>query len=180
MRELLRKNLPELNRFATAMSGNQHDAEDIVHSAIEKILKSYPDISDNTEFLKISYTVIRRLFIDTKRKKAPINEDIGNIDYKNTLDIDETIRFKTMSVEDKFIENEYVISKYRKFEIAQLCLSALENETQKTVLTLFSEGLKYDEIANRLNIPKGTVMSSLARARMKVAECIKKKFKNEQ
>ena len=145
-----------------------------------KILKSYPNIANNTEFLKISYRVIRNLFIDSKRKKNPINEDIGNIDYKDTLDIDETIKYRTMSAEQKLIENEIVISKYKKLEIAQGCLSALENETQKSVLTLFSEGLKYDEIANRLDIPKGTVMSSLARARIKVADCIKRKFKDEQ
>ena len=40
MRELLEKNLPELIRYSTAMSGNKHDAEDLVHTAIEKILKS--------------------------------------------------------------------------------------------------------------------------------------------
>ena len=180
MRELLEKNLPELIRYSTAMSGNKHDAEDLVHTAIEKILKNYPNIANNTEFLKISYRVIRNLFIDSKRKKTPINEDVGNIDYKDTLDIDETIKYRTMSAEQKLIENEIVISKYKKLEIAQGCLSALENETQKSVLTLFSEGLKYDEIANRLDIPKGTVMSSLARARIKVADCIKRKFKNEQ
>ena len=135
---------------------------------------------NNTEFLKISYRVIRNLFIDSKRKKTPVNEDVGNIDYKDTLDIDETIKYRTMSAEQKLIENEIVISKYKKLEIAQGCLSALENETQKSVLTLFSEGLKYDEIANRLDIPKGTVMSSLARARIKVADCIKRKFKDEQ
>ena len=44
----------------------------------------------------------------------------------------------------------------------------------------FSDGLKYDEIANRLDIPTGTVKSSLLRARMKVAECIKKRLKNEK
>ena len=176
MRELLRKNLPELTRFATAISGNRHDAEDLVHNAIEKILKNYPGISENTEFLKISYTIIRRLFIDLKRKKTPINEDIGNIEYNNTLDIDETIKFKTMSAEDKIIENEITISRYKKFEIAQACLSAIENEIQKTVLTLFSEGLKYEEIANRLDIPNGTVMSSLARARIIVAKCLRERL----
>ena len=179
MKELLEKNLPELLRFSTAMSGNKTDAEDLVHNAIEKILKNYPQIADNTEFLKISYRVIRNSFIDLKRKKIPINEDIGNIEYKNTLDIDETIKFKTMSPEQKLIDNEIIISKYKRLEIAQGCLSELENETQKSVLTLFSEGLKYDQIAKRLDIPKGTVMSGLARARLKVIDCIKRKLNNE-
>ena len=200
MKQLLEKNLPELTRFATAMTGNRDDAEDIVQGAVEKILKSYPNISDNTEFLKISYRVIRNLFIDTKRKKTRVisKEDLGNKSKSNTLkdneeqdlpiedyieynarDIDEEIKYKSINAEEQMIEEEIKISRYKKFEIAQGCLSALENETQKSVLTLFSEGLKYDEIANRLDIPQGTVKSSLARARLMVIECIKKRLKNE-
>ena len=200
MKQFLEKNLPELTRFATAMTGNRDDAEDIVQGAVEKILKSYPNISDNTEFLKISYRVIRNLFIDTKRKKTRVisKEDLGNKSNSNTLkdneeqdlpiedyieynarDIDEEIKYKSINAEEQMIDEEIKISRYKKFEIAQGCLSALENETQKTVLTLFSEGLKYDEIANRLDIPQGTVKSSLARARLMVIECIKKRLKNE-
>ncbi len=200
MKQFLEKNLPELTRFATAMTGNRNDAEDVVQGAVEKILKSYPNISDNTEFLKISYRVIRNLFIDTKRKKTRVisKEDLGNKSKSNTLkdneeqdlpiedyieynarDIDEEIKYKSINAEEQMIEEEIKISRYKKFEIAQECLSALENETQKSVLTLFSEGLKYDEIANRLDIPQGTVKSSLARARLMVIECIKKRLKNE-
>ena len=200
MKQFLEKNLPELTRFATAMTGNRDDAEDVVQGAVEKILKSYPNISSNTEFLKISYRVIRNLFIDTKRKKTRVisKEDLGNKSNSNTLkdneeqdlpiedyieynarDIDEEIKYKSINAEEQMIDEEIKISRYKKFEIAQGCLSALENETQKTVLTLFSEGLKYDEIANRLDIPQGTVKSSLARARLMVIECIKKRLKNE-
>ena len=76
------------------------------------------------------------------------------------------------------IEKELKIAKYKKFEIAQLCLSILKNELQKSVLTLFSEGLKYDDIAKRLDIAQGTVKSSLARARIAVMDCIKKRLQN--
>ena len=135
-----------------------------------------------------------------KRKKTRLvsKEDLGNKSKSNTLkdneeqdlpiedyieynarDIDEEIKYKSINAEEQMIEEEIKISRYKKFEIAQECLSALENETQKSVLTLFSEGLKYDEIANRLDIPQGTVKSSLARARLMVIECIKKRLKNE-
>ena len=115
MKQLLQKNLSELLRFSTAMSGDRANAEDIVQTAIEKILKNYPDLNDNTEFLKISYRVIRNLFIDTKRKKTRLvsKEDLGNknssyslkdngdqdlpiedyIEY-NARDIDEEIKYK--------------------------------------------------------------------------------------
>ena len=85
-----------------------------------------------------------------------------------------------MDPEESMMEREFTISKKSKYKIAQNCLSDLDNETQKSVLTLFSEGLKYDEIASRLDIPVGTVKSSLLRARTKVADCIRKRLKNEK
>ena len=196
MKELIRKNLPELARFATAMTGSKDEGNDLVSSAIEKILTKYPDVKDSTGFLKLSYTIIRREYIDIKRKKKRefSIEDLGNNSNDNSLDndgvqdyieykagnLDEEFKIKTRDTEEEMIENEYKISRREKNKIAQLCLSILSNETQKSVLTLWSQNLRYNEIADRLDIPPGTVMSSLARARIKVAECIKKRLKNEK
>lgn len=199
MKYLLKKNLPELLRFSTAISGNKFDAEDLMQTAIERIIKKYPDIKENSEFLRLSYKIIRNLLIDKKRKKKReiSEEELGNINQGKTLemgeeksssfgdyiefkarDIDEEIKYKTMNAEGNIIEKEINILKYKKYEIAKKCLSELENENQKNTLILFSEGLKYEDISLRLELPIGTVMSSLARARLKVADCIRKRFKN--
>ena len=196
MKEFNKKNIAELVRFATAMTGSKDEGNDLVSSAIEKILTKYPDVKDSTEFLKLSYTIIRREYIDIKRKKKRefSIEDLGNNSNDNSLDnndvqdyieykagnLDEEFKIKTRDTEEEMIENEYKISRREKNKIAQLCLSILSNETQKSVLTLWSQNLRYNEIADRLDIPPGTVMSSLARARIKVAECIKKRLKNEK
>jgi len=196
MAEFGKRNIAELVRFATAMTGSKDEGNDLVSSAIEKILTKYPDVKDSTEFLKLSYTIIRREYIDIKRKKKRefSIEDLGNNSNDNSLDndgvqdyieykagnLDEEFKIKTRDTEEEMIENEYKISRREKNKIAQLCLSILSNETQKSVLTLWSQNLRYNEIADRLDIPPGTVMSSLARARIKVAECIKKRLKNEK
>ncbi len=196
MAEFGKRNIAELVRFATAMTGSKDEGNDLVSSAIEKILTKYPDVKDSTEFLKLSYTIIRREYIDIKRKKKRefSIEDLGNNSNDNSLDndgvqdyieykagnLDEEFKIKTRDTEEEMIENEYKISRREKNKIAQLCLSILSIETQKSVLTLWSQNLRYNEIADKLDIPPGTVMSSLARARIKVAECIKKRLKNEK
>ena len=196
MKKFNKKNIAELARFATAMTGSKDEGNDLVSSAIEKILTKYPDVKDSTEFLKLTYTIIRREYIDIKRKKKRefSIEDLGNNSNDNSLDnndvqdyieykagnLDEEFKIKTRDTEEEMIENEYKISRREKHKIAQLCLSILSNETQKSVLILWSQNLRYNEIADRLDIPPGTVMSSLARARIKVAECIKDRLKNEK
>lgn len=195
MSDFEKKHIEELLRFSTAMTGSQDDAGDLVSSAMEKILTKYPDVKESSEFLKLSYTIIRREYIDIKRKKKKTVSlgNIGNNQDDDTLnnnatnfieykarDLDENVRVRTMDPEESMMEREFTISKESKYKIAQNCLSDLDNETQKSVLTLFSEGLKYDEIASRLDIPVGTVKSSLLRARTKVADCIRKRLKNEK
>ena len=194
MSDFEKKHIEELLRFSTAMTGSQDDAGDLVSSAMEKIVK-YPNVKESSEFLKLSYTIIRREYIDIKRKKKKTVSlgNIGNNQDDDTLnnnatnfieykarDLDENVRVRTMDPEESMMEREFTISKESKYKIAQNCLSDLDNETQKSVLTLFSEGLKYDEIASRLDIPVGTVKSSLLRARTKVADCIRKRLKNEK
>ena len=195
MSEFKKKHIEELLRFSTAMTGSQDDSGDLVSSAMEKILTKYPNVKESSEFLKLSYTIIRREYIDIKRKKKKTVSlgNIGNNQDDDTLnnnatnfieykarDLDENVRVRTMDPEESMMEREFTISKESKYKIAQNCLSDLDNETQKSVLTLFSEGLKYDEIASRLDIPVGTVKSSLLRARTKVADCIRKRLKNEK
>lgn len=195
MSDFEKKHIEELLRFSTAMTGSQDDAGDLVSSAMEKILTKYPNVKESSEFLKLSYTIIRREYIDIKRKKKKTVSlgNIGNNQDDDTLnnnatnfieykarDLDENVRVRTMDPEESMMEREFTISKESKYKIAQNCLSDLDNETQKSVLTLFSEGLKYDEIASRLDIPVGTVKSSLLRARTKVADCIRKRLKNEK
>ena len=55
----------------------------------------------------------------------------------------------------------------------------IKNETHREMLILYTEGLKYAEIAKRLDLKIGTIMSGLARAKKSVADCVKRKLKNE-
>ena len=50
---------------------------------------------------------------------------------------------------------------------------------QREALMLHAEGYGYEEIAQKLNIAKGTVMSSLCRAREKLTELLMKSEDNE-
>jgi len=50
---------------------------------------------------------------------------------------------------------------------------------QREALMLHAEGYDYEEIAQRLNIAKGTVMSSLCRSREKLTKLLVKSEENE-
>ena len=50
------------------MSGDRANAEDIVQTAIEKILKNYPDLNDNTEFSKLVIELLEIYLLILKEK----------------------------------------------------------------------------------------------------------------
>ena len=141
MKKLLKQNLPELLRFATALARDRFNGEDLVQNAIEKIITKYPNIDNNTDFLKLSYRIIRNQHIDNMRKESKIDKrvDVGNISYIDSLDIDETIHIKTMSPEDQLLEKEIEISRKRQNEIAEACLLILTNEVQKRFCYFFQK-----------------------------------------
>ena len=61
MEKLIKKNLPELIRIATAITGNKTIGEDLVHNAIEKILIKYPLLS-HLKYRPLSRACRRRLY----------------------------------------------------------------------------------------------------------------------
>ena len=60
MKELIKQNLPELMRFAIALTGDRFNGEDLVQSTIEKIIKKYSQ----------DIFAIETLFFSKNRKTA--------------------------------------------------------------------------------------------------------------
>jgi RNA polymerase sigma-70 factor, ECF subfamily len=54
----------------------------------------------------------------------------------------------------------------------QHCLSGLENEFRAVVIMVDLQGMDYSEVSAALNRPLGTIKSRLARARLKLRDCL--------
>jgi len=59
-------------------------------------------------------------------------------------------------------------------------MDALPAESREILTLRHQEGLSYQEIADIAQIPPGTVMSRLARARAKLKGCLAARFGNDQ
>jgi RNA polymerase sigma-70 factor (ECF subfamily) len=139
--------LPRLRRFAMALAGRTDLAEDLLHSAVERALSNWGTFQTGRRLDSWMFKIMQNHWIDTRRSAASmLAEEFGDIDPQG--------------------EDGRVVTEARdEVRAARIAFEGLPEE-QRTVLTLIVlDDLSYAEAAEALNVPIGTVMSRLSRAR---------------
>jgi RNA polymerase sigma-70 factor (ECF subfamily) len=145
-----------LYNVALRYVGNPYDAEDLVQETLYTACKKFHQLRDSRKFKSWMFTILRNHFLKLQRKKAQVQADEfeDGIDCLSQLESD-SIRQDAASVYERKIEAETVQSILDKLP-----------EKYKTVLILhYMEDSSYQEIADMLAVPLGTVMSRLSRAK---------------
>jgi RNA polymerase sigma-70 factor, ECF subfamily len=138
-------------RMAFRMIGDEHEAEDMVQEAFRSVWKSRarydPDRGDRAWLVSI----LRRRVIDRWRKRQPPKPlaDDGPLEIGVPGD-------------DPF-SGEFT-------DEVQAALDRLPTELRETLLMVVVGELTHQEAADLLNIPLGTVLSRVSRARARLRE----------
>lgn len=144
----------QLYRVAYSWCHDTALADDLVQETLFKALKNSGQLRDIARLKTWLFSILANCWRDHLRQyRALDNLD----DYEDSLSLDEA------TPEDERALVEMVT--HVRTEIARLPLK------QREVLTLVDlEGLSYAEVGEILNIPTGTVMSRLCRARRALKE----------
>jgi RNA polymerase sigma-70 factor (ECF subfamily) len=143
--------------------GNRYDAEDLVQETLYTACNKFHQLRDSRKFKSWMFIILRNHFLKWQRKKAQVQADEfeDGIDYLSQLESD-SIRQDAASVYERKIEAETVQSILDKLP-----------EKYKTVLILhYMEDSSYQEIADMLAVPVGTVMSRLSRAKQNMKKAL--------
>ncbi|WP_425463004.1 RNA polymerase sigma factor [Luteimonas granuli] len=146
MRELLCELLPRLRRFARSLTGDPHDADDVVQLALERALARAPQWRAGEPLEAWVFGIVRNAWIDELRARGR--------------------RQQVFAPEEA---GEHVGSSPMEGQAAamtvQAAMAKLPPEQREVVALVLVEGLAYREAAEALGIPIGTVTSRLARGR---------------
>lgn len=141
--------LPRLRRFAYSLTGSKADADDIVQAACERALKNVDRFEPGTRMDSWMYRIVKNLWLDDRRR-LKVRGHAVEPDLHSLSDGGLAAR----APEDRLT-----------LERVRAAMAALP-EAQRAVLALIAlEGLSYREAADVLDVPVGTVMSRLSRAR---------------
>ncbi|MBA1295810.1 sigma-70 family RNA polymerase sigma factor [Pseudomonas lurida] len=143
--EPLRELLPRLRRFAVSLTRNTSSADDLVQATLERAITRWAHKRPEGDLRAWLFSILYRQFLDAHRR---------------------TRRYARML--DFITGREDVQPSVERTVIAQSTLQAFDqlNTEQRALLLWVSvEGLSYKEVAEILDVPLGTVMSRLSRAR---------------
>ncbi|WP_250475476.1 RNA polymerase sigma factor [Caballeronia sp. GAFFF1] len=148
--------LPRLWRFALRLTQNQHDAEDLVQRACVRALERRNQLQPGTSTLSWLFSIVHSTWMNELRSRSIRSR--GSMDWQ-----DEEIE----SLADPGGHNPEVDLMHRQVFNAVEALP----EAQRVVMVLVAiEGLSYREAADVLDVPIGTVMSRLSRARLTIGQ----------
>ncbi|WP_176515857.1 MULTISPECIES: sigma-70 family RNA polymerase sigma factor [Pseudomonas] len=144
-RELLQR----LRRFALWLTREPGSADDLVQATVERALSRGGQQREAEALRAWLFTILYRLFLDSKRR--------------------ERLHARWLSWFGRAEQEEQALGgNIENIVLAQADLQAfarLSTEQRALLLLVSVEGLSYKEAAAALNIPIGTVMSRLSRAR---------------
>mgnify|MGYP001437078041 FL=1 len=139
-------------RSAFRLCGNRQGAEDLVQETYFQALKNFDQLKDRERCKYWLFAIMRNLFLkDVEKSKNRIE-----IEFDAVCD---TLHSKVNTPEKDFLGDE----------VRHALLSAmnkLDERLSQPIQSFYFEGLSYQEIATRLDIPIGTVMSRIARAKV--------------
>ena len=139
--------LPRLRRYAIALLRDLTMADDLVQDCIERALKSRASLIDPNHMSGWLNSILHNLYLDALRQKRRRGAHVELEDSMNLIEL-------SIPPADRGTAKDLVRA-----------MSDLSMEHRQVLLLVGLEGYSYRDVAEQLDIPIGTVMSRLARAR---------------
>ncbi len=138
---------------AVAILGNREDARDAVQEAFIDAFQAIGRFDTKRRFYPWFYVLVRNRCFKMTAKKRP------------TDNVEET----------EILAPQSDLSREESFGL-ESALLALSNEDRELIMLKYLDGLSYEELSERLEIPRGTVMSRLYYVRKQLQAKLTGKF----
>jgi RNA polymerase sigma-70 factor (ECF subfamily) len=140
--------LPRLRRYARALTGDRHAADDLVQDTLERAWSKLDLWRRGSRLDAWLLTIMHNVFVNQYRRRPPPAD----------------------SIDDMPLEPSVRGAQADKLEVRDLdaALGRLPPEQREVLLLVALEECSYADTARILDVPVGTVMSRLSRAREKL------------
>lgn len=149
-----------LYNHAHWLTRNQAEAEDLVQETFTKALRAFDTFEPGTNFKAWIFRILRNTFL-TSRTGIATSSTVFLEDQPNMLETSDA----GPTPEDTLIRLDNQAALY-------IALDQLQQPLRDALLLCDVEELKYKEIAVILNVPMGTVMSRISRARIALRQIL--------
>lgn len=152
--DMLPEMLPRLWAFALRLTGDKHDAEDLVQRACVRALERADQLQPGSAPLSWMFSIIHSVWINEVRARSVRNRSSMEWDDQFV----ENVADPAARTPEEQLMNGQIIDAFKRLPEAQ----------RAVMLMVAVEGLSYQETAEAIGVPIGTVMSRLSRARQAI------------
>jgi len=147
--------IPALRRYARALLRNRWDADDLVQDCLERAISRWHQRRDDASTRAWLFAILHNLAMTRLQRAARLAptvalEDIGELDIARASELPDPLAQRDILV----------------------ALARLPEAQRALLLLVGVEDLSYAEAARVLDIPLGTVMSRLSRARERLRDIL--------
>ncbi len=147
-----------LFNFALRLTGDSDEADDLVQETYLKAFRFFDKFERGTNCKAWLFRIMKNTFINSYRKSA---KEPDKVDYEEVENFYESI--KPSSTDSAHLEKE-MYDNLLDDELSN-AIASLPEDFRMVIILCDIEGFTYDEIADFIDIPVGTVRSRLHRAR---------------
>ncbi len=148
--------IPRLRRFARVLTGTIADADDVVQASLEKAMLNLDQWQPGTRLDSWLFRIARNTWVDDRRRA---HNSKGHDDIGEMIDLagDDGVAVVEASNEARMV---------------RAAVDRLPPEQRDVVALVMLEEFSYREAADALDLPIGTVMSRLSRAKAALAKML--------
>lgn len=143
-----------LRAFSLKLTGSHSDAEDLYQDTAVRIITNADKYNPGTNFKAWAVTIMRNIFINNYRKKV-----------RRNMIIDQTPNNYYLNSGDRIVDNDGETNV--TFNELMALVDTLPDDFKVPFMMAY-EGFKYEEIAEELGSPLGTIKSRIFFARKKL------------
>lgn len=162
-RESLEQNLVGLQsnmlNFALSLTTNREEAKDLTQEATLKALSNFDKYYDNKNFKGWVFTIMHNIFVNNYRRAVRSQTIIDQTDNLYHLNLPQNSGLDTPEGAYNFAEMTKVLESFA--------------DEYKVPFSMHVSGYKYEEIAEHMKLPLGTIKSRIFFARKRLQEILK-------
>jgi RNA polymerase sigma-70 factor, ECF subfamily len=147
VRELIREQIPALRRYARALMRDKDGADDLVQDCLVRAINAEAQWKPGTNIRAWLFTILHNIYVGDRRKLAR--------------------RPSLVPIDGEEWRLDTPANQVNSVELGELdrALASLPEQQRITVLLVGLQGMGYEEVAEVMGVPLGTVRSRLSRAR---------------
>jgi len=151
-KRLIIEHIPRLRRYARALVGDRYVADDRVQDTLERAWNKFYLWRPGSDLRAWLFTIMHNVFVNQARRRR----------YEIEQPMDEIPVVPVRATQTEQLELQDV----------DRALRSLPAEQREVILLVAVEQMSYDEASRALDIPIGTVMSRLSRARERMRQLL--------